>query len=374
MSMRLFFLLVFPWLAYANTAQQTELNAIDAQIEVLDAQLAADEAQQASLQKNLRDLDLQIAELAELLQKTQTAITQNEDALKNLEAEYKKDIQHLQQEQNLLREQIRGTFLLGQNQNLKLWLNQTDPQVLARLLTYFDYFNDVRSELMQDMHTDLSALKTAQAEKKAQQDTLQALYAKHQQAYDELNAQTSAQSNTVAQLLSLMEEKNLSLASLHADKEALGSVITQLTTDVQPTFAGDTNKPIRDYQKLLPWPVQGKVIHQFGDTYEADTTWQGILIAAPTGTPVHAVYSGQVVYADWLRGLGLIMIVNHGNDYLSLYAHNQSLYKNVGDSVAANEMIAQVGKSGSVAQSGLYFEMRFKGEVQNPSAWLRPIS
>ncbi|HLF66496.1 MAG TPA: peptidoglycan DD-metalloendopeptidase family protein, partial [Gammaproteobacteria bacterium] len=194
------------------------------------------------------------------------------------------------------------------------------------------------------------------------------------QAYDKLQAQTSEQSATVAQLLALIEEKNLSLASLHADKEALGSVITQLTIEAQPTFVGDTNKPIRDHQRQLPWPVKGKVLHRFGEVYEADSTWQGILIAAPTGTPVHAIYAGQVVYADWLRGLGLIVIVNHGNDYLSLYAHNQSLYKNVGDQVAANEMIAEVGKSGSVADSGLYFEIRFKGEVQNPASWLRPIS
>ena len=261
---------------------------------------------------------------------------------------------------------------MGQFDGLKLLLNQTDPHVLGRLLTYFDYFNIARGRVTQQIQADVDALEQTKTKQLLQQKKLQILQTEQTKAYAKFNEQKQAQSKLVEKLLANINEKNLTLETLQADKQALESVIVKLENQQQYAFVGNTDKPLRDHQGRLSWPVQGKVVHQFGDKVVGDNTWQGILIAAPEGTDIRSIYQGRVAYADWLRGFGLIIIVDHGDGYMSLYAHNQSLYKNAGDRVNIGEPIAQVGKSRPVANTGLYFEIRHKGEVQNPMSWLVP--
>lgn len=372
MMKRILFIFLLPALVFANSEDTSaQLQNITEEIDALRTTLEKDENEQERLQEILKELDLQIAQSSKKLNQTDAKLTVSQKKLAELTAQYTKQTQQLQIQQGAMQDQIRSTFLLGQHDGLKLLLNQNDPHTLGRLMVYFDYFNHARAKAMQELQIHLTELATTQAAQQEAQTQLHVLQQEQQQMHTDLAAQKKAQSALVAQLLTDIEEKNSALATLEADQKALSAVMARLA-QTTGTFMGSTDKPLRDYHGKLPWPVQGKVVHQFGDPYLAENTWQGMFIAAPEGTVVRAIYKGQVVYADWLRGLGLITIVNHGDDYMSLYAHNQSLYKNVGDTVDVDEPIAQVGKSGSVANPGLYFEIRQKGEVQNPMPWLIP--
>lgn len=376
--MRLFFLglLLLSSIASANESadSQTKLQSVVDKIKNLTTELVADKDQQHALQAELKKLDLEVEASAKSLKKTQAQLVKTEKLLETLNSEYEERLKDLAVQQDALREQIRGAFLLGQFDGLKLLLNQSDPHTLGRLLTYFDYFNTARSEMAQQIQTDTDALAQTRTQQLLQQEKLNLLEMEQAGVYAKLNQQKQAQSGLVEALLADIKEKNLTLETLQADKQALEKVLNELKKQTSPTFVGNTDKPMKTHQGRLSWPVQGKVLHRFGDAFVGSNKWQGILIAAPEGTDVQAIYPGRVVYADWLRGFGLITIVDHGDGYMSLYAHNQSLYKNAGDWVAVNEPIAQVGKSGPVANSGLYFEIRSKGEVQNPTTWLAPMN
>lgn len=133
-----------------------------------------------------------------------------------------------------------------------------------------------------------------------------------------------------------------------------------------------SNRPFKELKGKLPWPTQGKIIKQFGSARATNKVrWQGLMIASDEGAPVHAVHHGRVVFADYLRGHGLLLIIDHGDSFLSLYAHNQMLYKEIGDWVSAGEEIATVGQSGGQDQAGLYFELRHQGKPTNPNSWLK---
>ncbi len=376
--MRLFFLglLLFSCFAHANefADSKTQLQVVLEKIKDLTTQLMVDEQQEAQLQEDLKELDLKVAQSVTHLKETKEQLIQTESLLKKLAIEYEVGIKNLALQQTALQEQIRGAFLLGQFDSLKLLLNQTDPHAVGRLLTYFDYFNAARGRVMQQIQADVDTLEQTKAKQLLQQKKLHILQTEQTRVHAELNEQKQAQSKLVETLLANISEKNLSLETLQADKQALESVIVELESQPHQPFIGNTDKPLRDHKGRLSWPVQGKVLHHFGEAFVGENTWQGILIAAPEGMNVRSIYKGRVVYADWLRGFGLIIIVDHGDGYMSLYAHNQSLYKNAGDVVNVGEPIAQVGKSGPVANTGLYFEIRSKGEVQNPMPWLAPMA
>ncbi|MFA6036499.1 MAG: peptidoglycan DD-metalloendopeptidase family protein [Legionellales bacterium] len=376
--MKLFFLglLLISSIAHANdpAQSQSKLQSVVEKIKDLTTELVADKDQEQVLQEDLKTLDLEVEASAKNLKKTQAQLAKTEQLLTQLNQEYESRLKDLAVQQDALREQIRGAFLLGQFDGLKLLLNQSDPNTLGRLLTYFDYFNNARSHMAQQIQIDTDALAKTRTQQLLQQEKLNLLEMEQAGVYAKLNQQKQAQSSLVEELLANIKEKNLTLATLQADKQALEAVLAALQKQNSSIFVGNTDKPMKTYQGKLAWPVQGKVLHRFGEAFVGTNKWQGILIAAPEGTDVQAIYPGRVVYADWLRGFGLITIIDHGDGYMSLYAHNQSLYKNAGDWVAVNEPIAVVGKSGPVANTGLYFEIRSKGEVQNPMTWLAPIN
>jgi septal ring factor EnvC (AmiA/AmiB activator) len=366
--------LLWPTLLFADASDpNAQLKTLDKAIDMLQSEIADDTHQQEEIQEILKELDLQIAASSKKIADTKLALNRSTAAIAQLSAQQAEIEQRLMAQENAIAEEARSAFLLGQHDGLKLLLNQNDPHTMGRLMVYFDYFNASRAKAAAALQTDLNLLQDTMLEKEKEQGNLNALQIVEANTLSQLHAQQKTQSALVKKLLASITAKNTQLATLQQDKAALAQVIARLAQYGDNAFNGNADKPIIDHQGKLPWPVQGKVLHQFGDNYLGDTTWEGLFIAAPEGTKVHAVYKGQVVYADWLRGLGLVVIVNHGDDYMSLYAHNQSLYKKVGDTVQVNEAIAQVGKSGTVANPGLYFEMRSKGKVQDPKRWLRSL-
>ncbi|MEJ2416360.1 MAG: peptidoglycan DD-metalloendopeptidase family protein, partial [Exilibacterium sp.] len=192
------------------------------------------------------------------------------------------------------------------------------------------------------------------------------------QRYAQLADKQQQRQKTLARLNASINNKDQQLKQLAQDRahlEHLLQEVIEVTAGWQPQ---DNSQPFAKLRGKLPWPTKGAIVHSFGSSRSAGKMkWNGVMINASQGAEVTAIHRGQVVFADYLRGHGLLMIVDHGDNYMSLYAHNQALYKTTGDRVKAGEVIANVGNSGGLARAGLYFEIRFRGQPTNPAKWCR---
>ena len=249
-------------------------------------------------------------------------------------------------------------------------LNQEDPDEIARMLVYYDYFNKARADQIKLYNRTLAQLEQVSL---ALADELTLL--RENQLALNLERQRLAQAQ---------KEKQATLNTLIARIKAAGSEITrrqqdrsrleQLLSRLQSRLAnipipGDAT-PFSEMRGKLLMPVQGRVAHRFGQRRnQGRMKWQGVLIDAPEGDPVYAVHYGRVVFSDWLRGFGLLLIISHGDGYMSLYGHNQVLYRETGDWVAAGHVVATVGDSGGQNRAGLYFEIRIDGKPSDPQQW-----
>jgi Membrane-bound metallopeptidase len=315
----------------------------------------------------------------------------------------------------------------GREEYLKLLLNQQNPEKFARTLSYYDYLSKARLEQLKAFNETLRQLASVEQNISREQEQLlaqradldtrrQALDAergKRQQVLAKLNSdvkdgdqklQARQQDQAdLAKVLKTIEEtlarqareaeearKKALLAQQEAEKrrqqEALAARADKEKEDAEPPKkARTTLGPLVSSDGAsyggafsaargkLPWPVNGRLLARFGDARgnDARAKWDGVMISASPGTQVRAVHGGRVVFADWLRGAGLLVILDHGNGYLSLYGHNQSLLKSAGDIVKAGEAISTVGDSGGQDSAGLYFAIRQQGRPTDPSQWCR---
>jgi septal ring factor EnvC (AmiA/AmiB activator) len=171
-----------------------------------------------------------------------------------------------------------------------------------------------------------------------------------------------------------IQQKGNELNTLQQDAERLVKLLEQLRKQAAAAVLEPINrKPFRAAKGKMPWPATGRMAVRFGVRKKSGLTWDGVMIAAPEGEEVRAVHHGRVVFADWLRGFGLLLIIDHGGGYMTLYGHNQALLKESGEWVDTNEAVATVGRSGGRASTGVYFEVRRKGRPVNPGIWCRPL-
>ncbi len=364
------------------TASMAQINQ---QRDILLAQLQAIEKQYGASAGSLRDLNLQIDEKRQKLNTLSLQIKQKQQALT--------------QQHQALNKQITTAFVMGKNERLKLLLNQQNPALASRMMVYYDYLNQARlkkllglkqeiaflAQLEQDKQQTTHSLADAVQSQKITQDNL----AKTRQQRDGLLAQLKRDFALKSQQLTELEETEQQIENLMQNLQQHASEAAKTTpvavsqppikaTDAQvnhldkinPVYAAASDKPFATLKGHLQWPAKGAIIRRFGSR-RSDTRWDGVLIAAKEGADIYAVSSGRVVFADWLRGYGLLTIVDHGQGYMTLYAFTQSLYKKVGDSVKAGTAIAAVGKSDGRDEAGLYFGIRNNGKPINPVMWCR---
>lgn len=351
------------------------------------------------LQQMLQQFKDERSKLRGDLQKSETDISATQKKVQQIEQQLREQQQQLQKlqqqrqglqqsksdQQQQIVQQVRAAYELGQQNKLKALLNQEDPNKIGRAMAYYDYFNRARAEQI-DAYIELIGkldLIQPQIEQKAQE--LSAAKIELDAQRKELVSARSERARTLAKIDSTIQDKSEQLRQRTRDREALEQLLKKIernareretkqrnaiaSSQLEPILSG---QPFRELRGNLPWPTSGKLANQFGALREgSDMRWQGINIDAREGEPVRAIHNGLVVFADWLRGSGLLIIVDHGNDYLSLYAHNQTLLKNVGDAVKGGDTIATVGDSGGEQHTGLYFEIRHKGAPTNPADWCR---
>jgi murein hydrolase activator len=275
-----------------------------------------------------------------------------------------------------LAQQMRAAYMIGREEPLKLLLNQQDPARAGRMFAYYGYFGRARAGVITTIDSDIRKLADADAQLAADEARLDTL---QQATADEVAHLESARSQRDAALVAIKAESRNSvetLRRLQGQQAALSALLRDLNRAVQP-FAGDAAGAFGALRGRLAWPVGGHLAARFGQTRAGGLKWDGMLIDTERGADVRAVSRGRVIYADWLPGLGLLAIVDHGEGYLSLYGHNDRLYKAVGDTVAAGEVIAASGDSGGSGRPQLYFEIRKGSRPVDPGPWFHqpaPVS
>lgn len=276
-------------------------------------------------------------------------------------------------QKKVLADQLRSAYAIGRENRIKLVLNQEDPARINRLLVYYQYLNRARMLHLSKFQQELNELARVESEHYHETARLTQLIdrRKHEQA--QLVLVRSARSQVLAKLDLELKNKGDQLSQLIKNERQLTELLTSIQR-IQDDFPLDEG-PSLPFNKLkgrLSWPVKGKLLKRFG-TRRKEGSWDGVLIGAREGVSVGAIARGRVAYSDWLRGYGLLIILDHGEGYMTLYAFNQSLYKDVGEWVETGETIASVGSSGGRIQAGLYFGIRKSGEPINPIKWCQKV-
>lgn len=366
------------WVAGApeNKIKQSEnqLQQIEGRIETLRADLSESGSHRDQLLSELQESEKQIGLSAKRLHHIGDQLRQQQARFDDLEKKYTVQQEALQDERLALKRQVRAAYAMGRQQRLKILLNQQDPAIVSRLMVYYDYFNEARLQQMGRIRRSMDDLQRARVEISNERAQLLDLESRElaERAQQEANRQ---QRQEVVDSLGLeMRDISERLAALVKDQEQLLKLLTQLREQELSMPLEQTEVlPISSLKGKLRWPVKGRIEASFGTTKAGNLKWDGMIIAAPEGHEVYAIHRGRVAFADWLRGFGLLMIIDHGGGYMSLYGHNQSLFREAGEWVEAGERIALVGSSGGRSHSGVYFGIRIGGDPVNPKQWCQRI-
>jgi len=381
-----FFLIVLSWLLLFNVSavslaasgsskgqlKQQQLQQLRKDISALKNKLKEQQSEKSQLENEIQQAEQGIADNARQLFATQQQIKQLDSRLSELNEQLAQHRQQLVLQQQLLSGQLQASYAIGRQEYIKLLLNQQNPATISRIMSYYDYFNEARSKQIGQVNSLLQRIVDDQQNISL---TSQSLQDKHYQLKQEkhlLQEKQSARNVLVAQLKQDIVSQDKKLADLLKDKKNLSLLISKLKKALDDIPSLPIEKSFAKQRGKLYWPAKGKVKKLFAHWRSVGKVkWQGNIISAKEGAPVHSISHGRIAYSDWLRGYGLITIIDHGDGYMSLYGHNQTLLKEVGDWVENNEIIATVGSSGGLKKVGLYFEIRYNGKPSNPSHWCK---
>ncbi len=355
--------------------QRAKLEALRTRIEGLRAQMNTRTGEKTALARQLQESEQAIGRLARRMRALDGRLSDQQRRLEELRAQRAVQTQALAGHREVLARQVRAAYAMGRQERIKLLLNQQDPATVGRMMVYYDYLSRARARKIESLREQVQRLAATEREIHAEEQKLVRL--RDEQASQLLAMQTSQDQrrDVVAKLTAELQDQGRQLARLQSDERELNALIRgleQALADIpvehrqQIQFAGLRGR--------LPWPASGRIVRRFGTPRLGGLLWDGVMISAPEGREVRAVHHGRVAFADWLRGLGLLMIVDHGDGYMTLYGHNQSLFKEVGDWVEADEAIALVGSSGGRERAGVYFGIRFKGRPVDPTKWCRRMA
>lgn len=350
--------------------KERELEEVRDRISALKKSLdvAADERDR--LTGELQEAEVGIAELRTRLDDIERERQYTAAGKQKLDDELADRERHLDQESEALAAQLRTAYMSGRQEKIKLLLNQRDPAMLGRLMTYYRYLNDYRAGNIEAVVEEIRKLDELHAQIAAEAARLERLA---RTRYDELGRLNEAQERRrtlLAEVRSRIDAEGREVDRLAAQERDLQRLITELTS-ILSDYPISSEQPFSEHKGRLTWPVAGTLLHDFGQPRAGGgVKWNGVVLAAPRGREVRAVYHGRVAFADWLAGMGLLVIVDHGEGYMTLYGYNETILKNTGDWVAPGDVIATVGDSGGQARAGLYFELRRGTRPENPRRWV----
>ncbi|MCK5723102.1 MAG: peptidoglycan DD-metalloendopeptidase family protein, partial [Gammaproteobacteria bacterium] len=383
-----FYLIPFLFLSFAPSIQadfdselddeqrqekKLELERLRQRMGELRQKIEKQQQQKDFATKFLKDIEVRIGERAYILKKTNRYLRKQKRELKKLKQQQQQTRNELASQRNILSQQIRAAYMIGQQEYLKLLLNQENPAAIGRTLTYYDYFHKARSHHIDEAVASIEKLDRLTVEVKIKTKELTVSRKQQQVEKQKLEDDFIERSIIIKEMEKNIADKGIRLKKFVADEQLLQQLLKDIRKIMPSSLTEiDKRETFSKRRGRLKWPVKGSVKRLFGKSRKAaKLKWNGVLISSTEGKDVKAISHGRVAYADWLRGYGMLVIIDHGDGYMTLYGYNQALYKETGDWVEEGEVIAAVGRSGGQSRSGLYFEVRLKGQPSNPTKWCR---
>jgi septal ring factor EnvC (AmiA/AmiB activator) len=354
--------------------EDTEIELESIRTQIKDVQSKIDDTQKDidTYLAELKENELSIIRVSDNLETIDRRISTHQLKLSQLQEENREQLMVLAKERDLLADQIRTAYKTGRYDFLKLLLNQENPEHIGRIMTYHDFYNKARSNRITEIKVTLTNIERLQLAIDSEAMQLIELKGQQMSRLEQLASFRDKRARVLDQLNAYKSEQDQELQSLQVNEEALANLVNELKNRQNVVELYENLNPFDSLKGKLTWPVNGNIINRFGTLKsEGKLRWNGVTIAAAKGDNVAAVSAGEVVFADWFRNLGLLMIIDHGDGYMSLYGHNERLLKKSGDFVATGEIIGKVGNTGGQSANALYFEIRRQGNPLNPGLWCR---
>jgi len=358
----------------ANPARtEAELKAVRTQIDKVRAEMERDAGRRDKLAREIEESEKSVGTARGELDKLRKERAAHTARRAELAAQRQREEAGLAADRGALAGQIRAAHMIGEREPIKLLLNQRDPAETGRVLVYYQYFGKARASQIAAIDAHLAELARLDAELAVEEERLAALEDQQRGEVSKLQAARERRGRALVSLEAESKNRARELERLKDQQSGLEKLVRELRRALEriDKFPTDSKDAFAKLRGKLAWPVSGRLVASYGQVRAGGVKWDGVLVAGSAGAPVRAVYHGRVVYADWLSGLGLLVIVDHGDGYLSLYGHNERLYKEVGERVTAGDTIATLGDSGGRPRAELYFEIRKGGRPVDPRPWFR---
>ena len=392
--------------------KRADLDGLRQRIDSLRKELSSNEGTRADAADRLRESERQISRLQRQLHDLGSQRSHLQNQLTALETQSRTLAGTLAQQQTQLEQLLYRQYLRGDPDSLQLLLNGDDPNQMARDLHYLSAIATARSELMGEIRQTIQQKKTLAAQTRERSSELAEVESEQRKQHSELDKERQAHKALYAEISDKVRSQRREIGALQRDEKRMSQLVERLSRILAQQAAAaraaeaqrrkqmeeaarraaagkppapSSEKPGREpenqyvpapsdgsFAKLkgkLRLPVQGTVSGRFGGAREGGGQWRGVFIRAGNGSPVRAIAKGRVVFAEWMRGFGNLLIIDHGDAYLSIYGNNEALLKQVGQAVQGGDTVATVGNTGGNPESGLYFEIRRQGQPIDPLSW-----
>ena len=359
-------------IAAEQEPSEADVKRLQQEINQLQSQLQDFKGQQSGLQQALRQSEVAMGKLAREISAIKGQLKRQQDTLDSLEQRRTQLGELKAKQQDYINRQIVIAYQLGRQKKLKLLLNQEDPTRLSRAITYLDYFNRARIQYLKDYADTIAEIDRVEPLILQETDRLAKTQFKLEQQSRALAEEGNKRKQALSTIARAIKSKDQQLKTRKQERQRLEQLLKAVEQAVANLKLPSEYRAFAERRGKMQWPTKGKQGNRFGARKgESDIRWQGIQLYASEGTPVRSIHNGRVVYADWFRGQGMLIIVDHGDGYMSLYGNKSSLLRQTGDWVAAGEPIATVGRSGGLDTASLYFEIRKDGNPQDPRRWCK---
>ncbi|MDH5736829.1 MAG: peptidoglycan DD-metalloendopeptidase family protein [Gammaproteobacteria bacterium] len=349
---------------------QQKIDALMKEIREYQATIQNSMAEKKELEKALEENEKKISDLQKRIEGIEKDIDKTQEKVGSLETRRDELQSSVNAQHNLIGQHVQAAYVLGKQEYLKILLNQEDPDQVARMLTYYEYITRERSQKIDRFLETISELEGVHQSLLAEHQVLLASKASLAHQFQALAETRNERESSIARLNQYIAQTGSALEERIRNRQQLEMLLDRITASIANLSTPEESLPFSVMKGKLNLPVQGKILENYGNSrHVGKLRWNGLYIAADKGSAVHAIHYGRVVFADWLRGFGLLMIINHGEGYMSLYGHNQLLYKEPGEWVSSGDIIARAGDSGGQQRDGLYFEIRQSGKPTDPLIW-----
>ena len=373
-------LIAAPVLALAQ-GEAEKLDALRSRIEGLRARIAESEESRTEVRDQLRDSERAISEANRALRTLASRRTAAQEELKTLSRQSQELDAEIASRRDTLGRLLTLRYLNGGQSGVKLLLSGEEPGRIARELHYYGYVSRAQAEFIRELRSNLARLKEVEAGTRGRNAEIAAIESARRAERAALMRQQSEHRRVLAKVSNQLRERRREVLSLERDESRLSRLVEELRkllASAPPLLRnekvpepGSAEKSFDGLKRGLRLPIRGELANRFGaQRSDGGPSWKGLFIRSPAGQEVRAVAPGRVVFADWLRGFGNLLIIDHGKSYLTIYGNNESVLKQVGDTVRTGDTVATVGASGGNMESGLYFEIRHEGKAFDPMRWV----